>query len=68
MAKCFMSGKELPELNVHFKGMECREKDRIYCPHFSHNFVNGTNCRLCRKPIDVRTILGIKAEVKNVQV
>lgn len=68
MANCFMSGKKSPELNVHFMGMERRESDKHCCPHFSHNFVNGTNCRLCRKPTDVRAILGIKAEVSNVQV
>ena len=60
MANCVKSGRALPERNVCFSGMECREKDRAVCPHYSHIFVDGTNCRLLRKPVDVMAILGIR--------
>ncbi len=60
MCKCIITGEELPERNTYFSGHECRNKDRFCCKHFSHYFVDGTNCQLLRKPVDVRAILGIK--------
>ncbi len=60
MAVCVKSGQALPERNYHFCGYECKEKERALCPHYSHVFVGGTNCRLLRKPIDVAAILGVK--------
>lgn len=66
MAECKKSGKALPERNSRFMGFSCSEKERFTCQYFSHHFIDGTNCMLLRKPRDVRAILGIKAEVKNV--
>ncbi len=66
MATCVKSGKTLPEINVHLKGYECRENNRIYCQYFSRCFIDGTNCVLLRKPRDIRRILGIEAANKNV--
>jgi len=60
MAVCVKSGQALPERNSHFSGHECRHKERFLCPHYSHTFIDGTNCRQLRKPIDVAAILGIK--------
>lgn len=60
MAVCAKTCKVLPEQTVNLVGYECREKDRALCPHYSHVFSQGTNCRLLRKTIDVRAILGIK--------
>lgn len=60
MAVCVKSGQALPERNSHFCGYECREKDRFRCTHYSHNFIDGTNCRQLRRPVDVAAILGIK--------
>lgn len=65
MAVCEITGKILPERNAHFAGLECRQHNRFCCKYFSHQFVDGTNCILLRKPRDVRAILGIKSEVKN---
>lgn len=60
MCKCIKTGEELPPRNVNFIGYECREKERYTCPQYSHVFCDGTNCRLLRKPINVRAILGIE--------
>ena len=62
MCKCIKTGEELPERNVNFSGYECRWHDKFgcRCKHFSHHFVDGTNCLLLRKPIKVRAILGIE--------
>lgn len=62
MCKCIKTGKELPERNIFFSGHECREKDRYTCKHFSHQFVDGTNCWLLRRPINARAILGIEGK------
>ena len=59
MAVCLKSGKVLPERNAAFCGFECREKERATCKYYSHNFIDGTNCLLLRKPVDVKSILGI---------
>lgn len=59
MCKCIKTGKELPDRSNHFMGHECRESDRFYCKYYSHNFVDGTNCILLRRPVNVRAILGI---------
>lgn len=59
MAVCKKSGKELPERNSCFSGHECREKERFTCIYFSHVFTYGTNCRLLRPNVDVKSILGI---------
>lgn len=60
MAVCEKTGKELPKPSGMNLIYECREKERALCPHYSHVFSQGTNCRLLRRPIDVRAILGIK--------
>ena len=68
MAVCVKSGRALPERTAHFSGHECREKDRALCPHYSHVFVDGTNCRQLRKKRDVAALLGIKKETENEKV
>ncbi len=57
---CVKSGEKLPRRTACFSGHECREKDRFRCPHYSHLFIDGTNCRLLRRPVDVAEILGVK--------
>ena len=59
MAVCEKTGEVLPERTVYCSGFECREKERFTCSNYSHVFSQGTNCRLLRRPIDVRAILGI---------
>lgn len=66
MATCFKSGQALPERSVYLGGFECREKDKEYCPYYSHIFIDGVNCRLLRRPVDVRAVLGIHREGQNV--
>ena len=65
MCKCIRTGEELPDRNNHFSGHECRNNERFYCRYFSHNFVDGTNCLLLRKPVNVRAILGIDKKVQQ---
>lgn len=64
MAKCIKTGEELPERNTFFSGHECRWHDRFgcYCKHRMHHFVDGTNCALLKKPVNVRAILGIEGK------
>lgn len=62
MCKCIKNGKELPERDSTFSGHECRAKDRFYCKYYSHHFIDGTNCRLLRKSVNVRAILGIEGK------
>ncbi len=57
MPVCSKTLKPLPERNVHFIGMECREPGRNTCPHHSNFFIDGTNCVLLRRSIDVKSIL-----------
>lgn len=59
MAVCPKSGKELPERNSYFSGYECKHSKGWNCKYYSHVFVHGTNCLLLRKPVDVKSILGI---------
>lgn len=59
MCKCEKSNKKLPERNGAFMGYECREAKRFYCKYYSFHFIDGTNCMLLRRPINVRAILGI---------
>ena len=60
MAQCIKTGENLPERNARLCGFECRNKDRFLCENYSHVFVDGVNCRLLRKPVDVAAILGVK--------
>lgn len=60
MAECCKTGKVLPLRDAYFSGYECREKERFTCLKFSYHFIDGTNCQLLRKPIDVRKILGME--------
>ena len=65
MCKCIRTGEELPDRKSAFSGYECRRKERFVCKNFSHNFVDGTNCLLLRKPINVRAILKIEDETND---
>lgn len=70
MAVCEKTGKELPERNVHFSGHNCEYSKGWNCKYYSHVFSQGTNCLLLRKPIDVKSILGIgekSSEAGNTQ-
>lgn len=60
MCKCIKTGEELPDRNTYYSGHECRNKERYSCKYYSHFFIDGTNCQLLRKPINVRAILGIE--------
>ena len=62
MCKCIKSSEELPDRTVNFSGFECRNKDRYTCLEYSHIMVDGTNCRLLRKAVNVRAILGIEGK------
>ena len=64
MCKCIRTGEDLPDRSNRFSGYECRNKERFVCKNFSHNFVDGTNCLLLRKPVNVRAILGIDKKVQ----
>ena len=66
MAECVKTGESLPERNVYFVGFECRERDRCVCPNYSYSFLDGTNCRLLRRPVDVSGILGLGRKAENV--
>ena len=68
MANCVKSGQPLPKRTTLLSGYECREKDRFRCPHYSHVFIDGTNCLLLRRPVDVAAILGIKKAAENEKV